>query len=526
MLTFAGPAVVYAGLILAAVPAAPPAQVVGKLDAILEAKWQENKLTPTPMADDATYLRRVYLDLTGQVPPVEKVQVFLADTKADRRARLVDELLASDAFAEHWGRTWAIRLTDRRPTQQDTHDGRVLKEYLRDSIKANKPYPRVVREIITGDGLADASGPANFLLRYNADPIQLAGAVGKQFMGATLQCAQCHDHVFAKWKKSDFWGMAAVFGRLKKVNAEDGSLAGILEARRGDLEQPDPKAKPDENGNQPMIVVKPRLPGAADVIKGKQRRTALADWLTAEDNPYLARHYVNQTWKQLFGHALVSGLDDVDGIASQPHGDILELLMADFKTGGYDTKRLVRVLVLSRAYQLSSKGGQGADDDVKLSHRRLESFARFRARPLSVDQLYASVLGATGYKPAPPPEPPAGMPPVLPREPPEDPEEDPADTPVDALGPNALTVQRALVLLNGDFIHQAISAGAEQAAKKKGEQIDAAHMEYLFLATLSRKPDAEEAKALLKLLDVEDKNAGLQDVLWALLNSAEFNSNH
>jgi len=499
--------------------------VVAKLDGILEAKWQEDKVTPAPAADDATFLRRVYLDLTGQVPPVEKVQTFLADRKADKRVRLVDELLASDAFAEHWARTWAIRLTDRRPTQQDTHDGRVLKEYLRDSIKANKPYPRVVRDLVSGDGLADGSGPTNFLLRYNADPIQLAGAVGKQFMGATLQCAQCHDHVFAKWKKSDFWGMAAVFGRLKKVNSEDGTIAGILEARRGELEQPDPKGKPDENGNVPMIVVKPKLPGASEAIKGKQRRNALADWLTSDDNPYVARHYVNQTWKQLFGSKLVPGLDDVDGVASQPHGDILELLTADFKSGGYDTKRLVRVLVLSRAYQLGSKGGQGSADEVKLAHRQLENFARFRARPLSVDQLYASVIGATGYNPMPDPPPPE-TPPATPPEPPEDPEEDPADKPVEALGPNSLTVQRALVLLNGDFVHQAASAGAAQAAKKKGEKIDAGHIEYLFLATLSRKPDADEGKAMLKLLEVEDKNAGLQDVIWALLNSAEFNSNH
>jgi hypothetical protein len=526
MLTFAtGQMVAYVGLVLAAVPIAPPAQVASKLDAVLEAKWTEEKVAPAPIADDATFLRRVYLDLTGQVPPVDKVQAFFDDKKPAKRTRLVDELLAGDAFAEHWARTWAVRLTDRRPTAQDTHDGRVLKEYLRDAIKADKPYPRVVRELLTGDGLSDSSGPANFLLRYNGEPIQLAGAVSKQFMGATLQCAQCHDHVFAKWKKSDFWGMAAVFGRLKKVNAEDGSLAGILETRRGDLEQPDPKGKPDKDGNLPMLVIKPKLPGAADVIKNK-RRTALADWLTADDNPYLVRHFVNQTWKQLFGDKLVASLDDVDAAVTGPHGDLLELLAADFKAGGHDVKRLVRVLLLSRAYQLSSKGGQGGAEDVKLASLQLDHFARFRTRPLSVDQLYASILGATGFKPDAEPAPPEGQPPAKPQEPPEDPEEDPADKPVEALGPNALTVQRALVLLNADFINQAVNAGAGQATKQMGEKIGAAHVEYLFLATLSRKPDAAESKAMLKLLKGEDKNLGLQDVVWALLNSAEFNSNH
>jgi hypothetical protein len=527
MLTYAtGQVILFAGLVLTAVPATPPAQVTSDLDAVLEGKWKDEKITPASTADDATFLRRVYLDLTGQVPPVEKVQAFLADKKPDKRRRLVDELLAGDAFAEHWARTWAIRLTDRRPVPQDTHDGKVLQEFLRDAIKTNKPYPRVVREILTGDGLADSSGAANFYLRYNADSLQLAGAVGQQFMGVSLQCAQCHDHVFAKWKQDDFWGLAAVFARLKKLNAEDGTVSGVLEARRGELERPDPKGKPDEMGKLPTLLVKPKLPGGKEAVKGN-RRAALADWLTADDNPYLARHYVNQTWKQLFGARLMPNLDNLDAIATSRHGQILELLAADFKAGGYDLKRLVRVVVLSRAYQLSSKGGQGSADNVKLANLQTEHFARFRTRPLSVDQLYASIVGATGWTaPAPPAAEGQPAPDAKPPEPPDDPEVDPADKPVDALGPNALTVQRALVLLNGDFINQTVIAGAERATKKKGEKIGAAHVEYLFLATLSRKPDAAERTAMLKLLEGEDKNMGLQDVVWALLNSAEFSSNH
>jgi hypothetical protein len=522
MLTFvSGQLVLFAGTLLAA-PVEPPAQTAAKLNAVLEAKWKEAKLTPVAAVDDATFLRRVSLDLTGQVPSVEKVQAFLADNKPDKRSRLVDELLASDAFAEHWAKTWAIRLTDRRPYPQDSHNGQVLQEYLRNSIKENKPYTRIVREIVTGDGLADASGPANFYLRYGPDPVQLVGAVSKQFMGTSLQCAQCHDHVFAEWKQSDFWGLAAVFGRVKRVNTDDGGLAGLLEARRGELERPDPKGKPDENGNVPMLTVAPKLPGADAPIKGK-RRNALADWLTADDNPYLARHFVNQTWTQLFGEKLIAGLDDLDGIEESKHGELLELLAADFKAGGHDLKRLVRVLVLSRAYQLGSQGGQGNEDDVKRAHLQLEHFARFRSRPLSVDQLYASILRATAYNPMPPAEPdPAAKPP----EPVEDPEEDPADHPVDSLGANPLTVQRALVLLNSDFVHQAVNAGAENVVKKKGAKISDVHIEYLFLATLGRKPVAEEKNAMRKLLKGEDKNAGLADVVWALLNSAEFNSNH
>src|SRR5262249_50104636 len=159
-------------------------------------------------ADDATFLRRVYLDLTGQVPPADKVVAFLGDKRADKRSRLVDELLASDAFAEHWGREWAIRVTDRRPIRQDSHDGKVPQDYCRDAIKANRPVPQTLAEMVTGEGLQDASGPVNFLLRYEARPTELAGAVGKQFLGVSLHCAQCHDHPFAGWKQDDFRGLA------------------------------------------------------------------------------------------------------------------------------------------------------------------------------------------------------------------------------------------------------------------------------------------------------------------------------
>src|SRR5262249_43313092 len=204
---------------------------------------------------------------------------------------------------------------------------------------------------VTGEGASDASGPANFLLRYRAKPADLAGAVGKQFMGATLQCAQCHDHPFARWKKEDFWGVAAFFGPAKLLSAEDGPINAVLEARRGELQVPDPNGKPDEAGNPAMKTVAPRLPTPDGPAVNGPRRPALAAWLTADGNPYFARNAVNQVWAQLFGAPLVKSLDDVDGAVKSRHGDVVELLTRDFVAGGYDLKRLVRVIVMSQAYQ-------------------------------------------------------------------------------------------------------------------------------------------------------------------------------
>src|SRR5262249_30061164 len=200
-----------ASLLLSAALLAPAAtpETADRLDAALAAQWQQAQVSPDAPADDATFLRRVWLDLAGRVPPVDQARAFLDDRAAGKRARLVDQLLASDQFADHWGGLWAQRLTGRRLLKQEHYDGRVLHEYLRNSLPANRSYRDVVTDLLTAAGPSDSNGPVNFLLRYEAKPTDLAGAVGKQFLGISLQCAQCHDHPFAKWKKDDFWGVAA-----------------------------------------------------------------------------------------------------------------------------------------------------------------------------------------------------------------------------------------------------------------------------------------------------------------------------
>lgn len=504
-----------AGVVLFAefASAAEPTQTtITQLDALLEAKWKAAKVTPEAQADDATFVRRVWLDLAGRVPPALKARAFLDDTRSDKRSRLVEELLAGEEFADHWSLTWTIRLTEKRPIRQDTYDARVLREYLHDSLLANKSYREVVRELLTGDGLQDASGAANFLLRYQVTPEILAGAVSKQFMGTTLQCAQCHDHVFAKWKKDDFWGLAAFFGRTKRLTTEDG-LGAILEARRGELQVPDPMAKKNDDGSQPMKTIAPKLPGRSVMKLSGPRRQALADWLTADDNPYFARHAVNQVWNQLFGVALVGNLDDLGAAAKSRHGDILELLSQDFSANGYDLKRLVRALVSSRAYQLQATGDASTE-------AKLDNFARFRMRTLTVDQLYAALAQATGHH--------GDEDVVVEEQQRQDAayEEATPDRPVELLGEHGLTMQRALVLLNGEYIHQATQAGAKLSVTLNGRRIGSAHVEWLFLGTLARRPTADESKVMLDLVRSDKGVKGLEDALWVILNSAEFNSNH
>jgi hypothetical protein len=511
--------VLLSSMVLAA-PPSPPAEVQARLDAAIEAKWKALGIVAESPTDDAAYLRRVYLDLTGRVPPPLKAREFLADRDPAKRAKLVDALLAGEEFAEYWGRTWTVALTGQRPIKQEKYDGRVLAEYLQKAIRSNKSYKEIVTELICAEGISDASGPANFLLRYEAKPTDLAGAIGKQFLGVTLQCAQCHDHPFAEWKKDDFWGMAAFFGRVRmfEANNENEYHTAVLETRKGELTIPEPGAKPDENGQVPKKKVEPRFPASKTPAPVENRRQALAAWITAESNPYFARNFVNRVWGQLFGIPLAAGFDrpvtDIDG----KHPRVLDLLADDFTASGHDIKRLARIILLSRAYQLSAgKGGPQEDHaEAELRLKKQRNFARFPTRPLATDQLYQSIAQATGHR-GPEPDP-ANLP--------SEDDEATADKATELLGERALTVQRSLVLLNSDYIHQATKSGARTAQTVVGRRTPGMQVEWLFLATLSRKPTDAESASMLELLKEGKGVKGLEDVLWVLLNSVEFNTNH
>jgi hypothetical protein len=259
--------------------------------------------------------------------------------------------------------------------------------------------------------------------------------------------------------------------------------------------------------------VPPRFPGGGNAATGP-RRAVLAGWVTSPSNPYFARNAVNLIWAQLFGEKLVPSLDRLDGDAGDFRRELLDLLAADFAASGYDLKRLLRVVVHSRAYQLGSASGEGSE---VARHALRKAFAVYPARPLDVDPLYHSMVQATGFR----------APDGLDAEAQAKADEaNNVDRPVAALGERALTVQRSLVLLNGDHVHKAAQAGARLVTAAYGARPGPAHLEWLFLATLSRRPTAEEAAPLLELMKAGGPHRGPADVLWTLLNSAEFNTQH
>jgi hypothetical protein len=503
-----------------------PQEVSARVDTAFQSSWKNQNLPPDSAADDATFLRRVWLDLAGTVPPPLVARDYLASKEADRRARVVDELLESDAFADHWARVWTTILTGKRPIKFEKYDGRVLQEFLKDSIAVNKPYGQTVSELICGEGLSESSGPANFLLRYEAKPPDLAGAVAKSFLGTSLQCAQCHNHPFENWKKDDFWGVAAYFARVRMLeySADDQYLTSLQETRRGELQLPDPDAKPAEDGTQPKKKIQPRLPGQENTEAQAKRRPALAKWVTSPDNPYFARHTVNQVWTQLFGRPLGKVRNKEVDEDPDVRREVWETLTNDFKASDYDFRRLVRIIVTTNTYQLSAGGtdAEAGDANDDLHHQKLNQFARFPTRALSVDQVYRAVMQATGHTGDPEQE---QSKPDADADPPE--ADGTADHPSDLLGgERGQTVQRALSLMNGEYVHKAVQSGAKMTQNVNGQKVGADHIEWIFLATVSRKPTKDESAAMLKLAAANKGTAGLEDVWWVILNSAEFNTNH
>jgi hypothetical protein len=512
--------------------AAPLTEASQQLDAKLAAFYQANSLAVSPDVDDATFFRRLWLDVAGRTPPVAEVRKFLAATDGDKRAAAVDQLLDSPQAANHFGRWWTEYLTDRRPFEQQEYNGRLVQNYLRDAWTENRSYRDVVSELLSGEGGSDTSGPANFLLRYNAQPAPLAGAVSKKFLGVTLQCAECHDHPFAQWKQTEFWGLAAYFARLRRMQPvevpageqEQQAFVMVVERGQGELRIPDTSVPPDESGNRPLKAVYPQLPGSQEAaLLGQStggRRKPLIGWITADENPFFARHYVNRTWERLFGSPLVISFElPLPGdSASAFKAELLDLLAKDFAASGYDLKQPLRTILKSQAYQRSAAppAAKGDSDQAQVESLARATLARYPVRSLSADETFLSIAQATGFRGD-----------FTDAEISQLTREDFGyDQPVPVFSAQPLSVQRGLSLLNSDHVRGACDMAAAATQRMFGATPGPKHIEWLVISAYGRPPTEKETQTLLKLAGDEDATAGLHDVAWTLLNSAEFNTNH
>lgn len=489
------------------------------IDDKLIAKWKDLGLTPSPLCDDAEFLRRASLDLIGTLPTPEEVRSFLADKAANKRARVVDQLLGRPEFVDFWSLKWGDLLQINRTRLQDKGMWS-FHNWVRAQIRDGVPMDQFVREIITAEGSTYTEGPANFFRTGNG-ATDWSENVSQIFLGVRVQCAKCHHHPFEKWSQDDYYGMAAFFSRLGTKNSQEFGLFGretvVFLRPTGEVSHP-------RRGG----VVKPRPFDADETDDRFDRRRKLAEWLTTKDNPFFARNLVNRFWGYLMGRGLVEPLDDMRATNPASNPELLDALAKDLAEHQFDLKHLLRTIVGSRAYQLSSTATPGNSADAMNVHH-----TRYTVKRLTAEQLADALDYATGTQ-----EKYAGLP--LGTRAIQMPDTNVRSFLMDVFGrpsrqitcecertsqPN---IAQALHLLNGDFLNRKLAAPTGRIETLlKNKQPTTAIVEELYLTTLSRPPRPEElTKAEEWVASAPTPREGFQDLLWALFNSREFLFNH
>jgi hypothetical protein len=356
------------------------AETARLIDGYFERHWQAENVTPAPAADDGEFLRRLSLDLTGAIPTAGEAREFLADESPDKRHRRLAELLASPKHAAHLASVWRELLLP-KTVGEDAYAG--FENWLAMRFAANEPYDRLVSEILLARGSVGQSPPALFFAAHNTKPQELAASSSRVFLGIQIRCAECHDHPFASWKQDDFWSLAAFFARTRGPSSEGGQPR-VEDVADGEVTHP-----------KTMQTAAPRLPGGEpiDLATAEPRRAVLARWMTSPENPYFASAAVNRAWWLMFGRGLSDPVDDMGDHATPAQGAVLQLLSDDFKSSGYDLRRVFDVLARTRAYRLSSATKADADAIDPLT-----SYSSMPVRSLSARQVYECLLLAAGMR--------------------------------------------------------------------------------------------------------------------------------
>lgn len=523
------------------VPASPPARaatpsggdakaLAAQIDLHIAQHWADSGTRPASLAEDAEFLRRVYLDLAGRIASVSEARAFLVDKRSDKRARLVEQLLDGSRYVAHFTNVWRLLLLPEASNnfQVKLQQGS-FETWLKQMVARNAGYDEMARELLTvpltkGSEAelflgAGAGSPLAFYAAKEFKPENLAASTARVFLGVNVECAQCHNHPFAEWKREQFWSYAAFFG-------------GVKSRRTMDLLLPE---KESQDKRELLIpgterVAQARfLNGIEPVWKGKSTsRGVLADWMTAANNPYFARAAVNRLWAYFFGTGLVDPVDEMAGSDTRPsHPELLDLLAHEFAAHRFDVKFLIRSVTASRAYQLTSAAADSSAAPAR------ELFARMPLRGLTPEQIFDSLAMATGYRDS-------GGEGYLaeiiggPRTARSEFLTRFANQPERATEAQTSILQ-ALALMNGKMVAAAtslqqsetLSAVVEASFVTPEEQI-----ETLYLAALSRKPEPKEVSRAVQFLRDAGKRGkspgseALADVFWALLNSPEFIVNH
>jgi hypothetical protein len=505
-----------------------------EIDVLVGRELRSSKVEPAPLTTDEQFIRRVSLDLTGRLPTPVETDRFVSDRDGLKRPKLIDRLLASDAFARHWARYWRDVFVSKIVDRRGLILSRSYEEWMFEQLKANKGWADIARAMITAEGQArydepGKNGAAFFLLSHlGADAANdRAAETSRVFLGIQIRCAQCHDHPFDQWKQVQFHELAAYYARTKErpVRGDPANKMRItgmelVAAPRGEHEMA------VKNDPSKTFTTHPRfLDGkvAGRDLGDQARRQTLASAIVDKNNYWFAGAYVNRTWGALMGQSFYQPVDDMGPEREAVFGNVLVRLASSFRATNYDIREMFRVILNSRTYQRQIRPGESADEHLH--------FAASYPTQLPADALWQSLTIALGL--------PAGA--GQPKDNPKAPAKpgpgmarfgfagqfqqlfgfDPS-LKADEVEAN---IAQALMMMNNAFINQRIEAKGESTLAKilKDNAQDDDALKTLYQRTLARKPTSSELEKCRKhIKKVGNRSEAFEDIFWALLNSTEF----
>lgn len=511
-------------------------EVVRFINEKIRQNWQDNEVTPSAVADDYEWIRRVYLDIVGHIPPMEEVEAFAKDKDKGKRAALIEKLLEDPGYVRNFTTVWTNNCIGQQTPRRVSRTG--MEKFFREAFGRNRPWNEVVRDIVSAEGHFEENGAVNYLLAQmqdNDDGVQLTAMTARLFLGLQVQCTQCHNHPFNDWKQDQFWQFNSFFRQTakrdhRKFNPQTGRMEDdYSEVIWRDFEGP----VYFEKRNGLMQVAFPIYEGKEIDISGStDRRTEFAKLITSGSKPLIATSMVNRMWGHFFSYGFTRPIDDMGPHNAPTHPEVLDRLADEFVKSGYNNKQLIRWIANTEAYGLTSRiGPKNTIDNPGAGETAL--FSHMYIKPMRAEQLYDSLIVATnahrsgrsGWEES------------------ERQRQQWLQQFVRTFGNDMAeesnsfdgTIPQALMMMNtnprpqgGDqptLMSGAVSLnpGSHLAELIGSGGAEPAKIQQLFLTALSRLPTRAEMTSLQKFLRVNpDPRVAMQDIFWALLNSNEF----
>jgi hypothetical protein len=484
------------------------------IDELVDQKLAKLHIQPAGVCDDATYLRRVYLDVIGTMPTADQARRFLDSTQSDKRAKLVDELLRRPEFADYWALKWTdlLRVDRQALGHQKAY---AFYQWIRGSIAADKPLDEFARVIITAEGPLAETGPANFY-KVVSKPGDMASSLSQIFLGVRIACAECHHHPFDRWSQTDYFGMQSFFAPLGVRNTQQGETL---------FATGDPVTTHPRNGEKifahALGALEPKANPPGD------RRLELAKWMTAPENPYFARNLANRVWAHFLGRGLVEAVDDMRATNPPTNVELLDALARYLVENKFDLRKFIQTIVASRSYQASSATNPSNERDE-------QNYSRALFRPLEAEVLLDMVCQATGV--------------------PEKFQGEPAGMRAIQLWDSKVShyflkqfgrpvrvsscecernhepgVAQVLHFLNSPEIQAKLNHEDGTVARLVRQHADDGRLtEEVYLTCFGRFPTPDEKRAALAYLakKKDPRRQATEDLMWSLLNTLEFRFNH